>query len=689
MCGLNDHGSRRHATGLATITAGGVVTGQSAGAVNITYKLPTGCIMTYPITVNGLPPGVTGSHTVCPTTTVTLNDGAPGGTWSSSNTGFASVNPVSGVVMGIAAGTLNITYTLGTGCYVTFPMTVNPAPVPLITPLEDTTFCPGGFTALTANIGAGLSYQWYVGGGSITGAMASSYIATNSGSYQVMETNTFGCSTLSIPMQVLADTPIAVITVGGSGATLICAGTTITLDANVGVGLSYQWLLGGAPIAGAGTSSYSTTVPGTYAVVVTNATGCSSVSATVTVSTNPSPTVNVTLSGPLVFCQGSDLILTTGIGAGYTYQWYNSGTAIAGGTNYSYTATASGGYSVNVTNTYGCTVGSILTNVTVNPSPNVAITAGGPLLFCSGGNVTLNATAVPGFTYQWFEGGTAITGATNTTYVATTTGGYQVQITDPTTGCTGETLVDTNVTEISTPVISPLTPTSFCWGSSALLGTSVTSAGGVIVTYQWLLNGVNISGATSSSYNAVIPGNYSVQIIIPGSCTMMTMSVPVTEFPLPNPPITFDGTYFHTLNTYVSYQWYEDLIAIPGATTDYTPAISNGNYKVQVTDVNGCQSFSDIYVLAGWVGNPISLQVQSVNQAEVRIYPNPAQTMVHVVAAVPVQAVISGIDGRAIIDQKDARDIDITGLADGIYMISVYDITGHMLKVEKLVKTTN
>ena len=668
---------------IASITAGTVVTGNAVGSTTITYTLSTGCYVTVPMTVNPLPAAITGPTLVCIGSTITLSDGTGGGGWGSSNTGIATVGAGTGVVTGMAGGSVTISYTLGTGCYAIYAVSVNAQPS-FITPLGDTTFCPGGFVALTANIGAGLTYQWYIGGVAIPGANASSYIATVAGSYQVLVTNSVSCSTLSIPMLVTIDLPTAVITAASS--TTICAGSTVTLNANTGTGLSYQWLLSGVPITGAVGSSYTASVAGDYSVIVSNTTGCSATSNVITVSINPSPTANIVLSGPLTFCQNDSVVMTTDFGSDFTYQWYNGAGAISGANGVSYTATTAGTYYVITTNSFGCTATSINMTVVVNPLPNVAITASGSLIFCSGGNVTLSATAVAGDTYQWFRGGIAIAGATGPSYLATVSGGYRVMVTDPTTGCSDETHADTVVTVVTTPVIVPVTPASFCWGGSALLTTSVSGAAGA-VTYQWYFNGTIIPGAISAVYNAAVPGNYSCQITIPGSCTITTVAIPVTEFPLPNPIVAFDGTYFYTSTFYTAYQWYRDLVAITGATTYHTNALGSGNYKVAVTDTNGCQSYSDIYVYSGgattFVGNTHSAT------GSIRIYPNPAQTVVHIESAVQVHAVISSIDGRAILNITAAKDIDISNLADGIYMIMLYDDNGSLVKAEKLVKTIN
>ena len=674
-------------TFIATVgSTTGVVTGVGVGVTTITYKLPTGCYVTAPMTVNPLPVAITGPTLVCVGSTITLSDLTGGGTWSSSNTLLATVGSTTGVVTGISSGVVTITYTLGTGCYVTYNVTVNTPPA-IITPVGDTTFCPGGFVALTANTGAGLTYQWYVGGVAIPGALSSSYIATTAGNYQVKVTNSNGCSAFSIPMSVTIATPVASIT--ATSSTTICAGTSITLDANIGIGLSYQWLLGGAAISGAVGATLTTNVAGDYSCVVTNSTGCSATSNVITVDTISSPTANITLSGPLTFCQGDSVVMTTDFAATYTYQWYNASGAITGATGQSYSATTTGTYYAIVTNSNGCTATSIVISVVVNPLPNVAITASGPTVFCAGGSVTLSAAAVAGDTYQWYAGGTIIAGATNASYLVTASGGYQVRVTDPTTGCTAETLADTTVTVVATPVILPVTPASFCWGGSALLSTSVSGALGGI-TYQWYFNGVIIPGATGPMYNAAAPGDYTCQITIPGSCTVTTVAMPVTEYPLPNPIVSFDGTYFQTGTYYVTYQWYKNLVPITGATTSSTPCLGSGDYKVAVTDTNGCQSYSDVYVdTACSITGGGSTGVANVNRSDIKIYPNPAQTVVHIESTVQVRAIINSIDGRAIMNVTAAKNLDISSLPDGIYMIMLYDDNGTMLKAEKLVKTTN
>ena len=676
---------------IATVGSTGVVTGVLAGTSRITYKVTNSCgsaSATQVVTVNAFPNAgfILGTLTVCPGATTALSDafGTAGGTWTSVTTTVATI-AATGIVTGIAAGTSTISYAVTNTCgtrAATAVVTVNAAPAPVITPLGDTTFCPGGFVVLTANTGAGLTYQWYAGGTAISGALTSEYFATTGASYQVSETLSDGCSTMSTPMLVTVDVPLATISTS-TGTTTMCAGSSITLNANIGVGFTYQWLLGGIAIPGAVASSYTASTAGDFSVVVTNATGCSATSGVITLSINPSPTANVVLSGPITFCQGGSVSITTDYAAGYAYQWYNAAGAIAGANSQSYTATTTDGYYVIVTNGFGCTATSVTTNVVANPLPSVAIGESGPAIFCTGGNITLSAVA-GGYTYQWYLGGSPIAGATNATYVATAGGGYRVLVTNTTTGCSDETHADTVITVVGTPVIVPITSASFCWGSSSLLSTSVSGATGA-VTYQWYLNGMIIPGATGGTYNATVPGNYSCQITIPGSCTATTVDMPVTEFPLPNPIVHFNGTLFYTGTYYVAYQWYKNLVPIAGATTSSTPSTGTGDYKVAVTDTNGCQSFSDAWIYTG--GG--STGVKNISKGGVEIFPNPAteELTISMDAGAYTDFTITNNLGQQLIGQKITSvqtKVDLGNLPAGLYYITFRGDNG--TEVKKFVK---
>src|SRR5204863_246945 len=126
---------------------------------------------------------------------------------------------------------------------------------------------------------------------------------------------------------------------------------------------------------------------GSYTVTVSNASGCTAASASTTVTVNPNPsTPAITPGGPITFCQGGSVQLTSSAASGYL--WSNSATT------QSITVSAGGSYTVTVSNASGCTATSASVSVTVNSVPATpTITPGGTTTFCQGGSVLLTSSA--------------------------------------------------------------------------------------------------------------------------------------------------------------------------------------------------------------------------------------------------------------------------------------------------------
>lgn len=672
-------------TSVATIgSSTGVVSGDAAGTATISYIFAsTGCYITRIQTVNPLPSPLSGPTNVCPGFTITLTSSPAGGTWTSSDAAIATVGAGSGIVTGVNPGTARITYTLPTTCRTTRVVTVDPAPPAFITPLGDTTFCPGDFVVLSANTGPGLSYQWFLGPTPIPGETSATYTAAATGSYRVRVTNSFTCPRFSAPMSVLVDAVAAGITVPG-GVTTGCASSPIILNATAGAGFSYQWLLGGVAIPGATSASYAVGTSGNYTVRIVNVTGCSDESSPVGITINPSPSPVVTLSGPATVCAGGSVTLSAETGIGYTYQWHSAAGAIPGATGSTFTVTLTGSYYAFITNSFGCSINTMPVAVTVDALPDVGIALVGSRVFCDGGGVNLVASSSPAYTYQWYRGGLAIAGATGSTYYATAGGGYRVRVTNAVAGCTDITHADTNVVVISSPVIVPLTPARFCWGGSSLLATSVPAAAAPLVRYQWYKDGAAIPGATSATCSANVAASYGARITVPGSCTVTTTEVAVSGVPLPDPVITQAGSLLKTQTFYVAYQWYKNLVPIAGATTHTIAHSGAGNYKVMVTDTNGCQSVSANKVITG--GGVTTYAGSPTVGDDIRLFPNPTNGLVYVANAEGLKMIVSAADGRTVASGQAGSVIDMSALASGIYLVRIADEEDRVLKIEKVVK---
>jgi sugar lactone lactonase YvrE len=137
---------------------------------------------------------------------------------------------------------------------------------------------------------------------------------------------------------------------------------------------SYQWMLGGVPIPGATSSTYTITSAqgtdaGTYSVAVTNSIGTTpSNSVTLNVTTPP---VITTAPQATYAITGSTATLTVGAtGNGLGYQWYYNNVAINGATSATLNLTnvatyARGNYSVVVMNAAG-SVTSVAVPLTIS-----------------------------------------------------------------------------------------------------------------------------------------------------------------------------------------------------------------------------------------------------------------------------------------------------------------------------------
>jgi hypothetical protein len=141
--------------------------------------------------------------------------------------------------------------------------------------------------------------------------------------------------------------------------------------------LEYQWQISTdgttwTDIAGATLESYdppSTIFVTTYYHRLERRSNCTvyaGTSNTIIKTVNPLPTASITAGGPTTFCTPGSVVLTANAVAGTTYQWKQNGSFISGATNQTYSATASGYYTVmKIVTATGCTSLSNTITVTV------------------------------------------------------------------------------------------------------------------------------------------------------------------------------------------------------------------------------------------------------------------------------------------------------------------------------------
>jgi len=363
------------------------------------------------------------------------------------------------------------------------------------------------------------------GSGATTGNYTTAVLTTadNGTQYRVVATNALG-SAESAPVTVsvsdldvaptLTTQPAALsVTVGNDAAFAIAARGTEAL--------SYQWQLNGSPITGANSpvlrlSAVTNINAGSYRVVVSNAAGSvTSDAAVLTVSAGTAQVVAPSIvTQPVSVSVGAGNTATFAVGVSgsgpIAYQWLRDGEPISGATAVFYSlAQASGadaaGYAVLVSNSAG-SVTSASATLTVGSSsqavPVTLATQPSPQVQAPGGSATM-AVAANGsgpIAYQWLKNGSPVTGATGavltlTNLVAEDGASYSVAVTNPLGTVTSDAAT---LTVLGVPVI-----TSQPAAASAVVGGTATlsvAASGAGLRYQWLRNGVAISGAVAASY---------------------------------------------------------------------------------------------------------------------------------------------------------------------------------------------
>ncbi|WP_298397370.1 fibronectin type III domain-containing protein [Flavobacterium sp.] len=470
---------------------------------------------------------------------------------------------------------------------------------PIVT-VNSPTVCSGALATITAAPGTTgtYSYSWTVPSGVANPGNVATFDTNVSGTYSVIITDTVtGCSSSSASGIVTINTNPTV----SVNSPVACEGSTVTLVATAGSAgtYSYAWTVPSGVVNPGDVSTFTTTVSGTYSVVITNsATGCISTSAAGIVTINPNPIVSVNNTS---VCSGAlaTVTATPNVAGSYNYVW----TVPAGGTDpgnvASFTTLLIGTYSVIITDTItGCSSASASGVVAANPNPTVSVNS--PTV-CSGALATLIASAgsTGSYSYVW----TVPSGVTNPGDVATfdtsIAGTYSVVITDTATGCSSASASGI-VTVNTNPTVSVNSPVA-CDGSTVTLVATAGSAG--TYNYAWTVPSGVVNPGDVSTFTTTVSGTYSVVITdATTGCFSTSASGVVTINANPivtvNSPSVCSGTLATvtaTPNVTASYNYVWTVptgVSDPGNVDSFTTSVA-GTYSVVITNSStGCVSSS-------------------------------------------------------------------------------------------------
>jgi len=554
---------------------------RESGVYRVTVINANGCIGisdSLVVMVNPRPfVAINGASTVCPNTSATYSvRETPGERYAWKVTGgdgaIISGDGTSAISVrwgALGDGRVEVTATSAAGCMGSSDMGVRIGSelTPTITADRPTSLCPGD--SVTLDAGAYDSYRWS------TGASTRTITVRAPGSYSVTVADASGCGGTSKPMAVTLNPGPSPVIATPNGTTM-CEGESIVLDAGAGYG-RYLWT------NGARTRQITVREPGSYAVTVTDSSGCSNISPAVAVGVTAKPTPRII--GPTLVCRGSTVGYSTSAVAGNSYQWQVSGGSIVSGagTHQVIVHWGDGGNgSLDLIETVGgegCAGIAGRHSVEIGSKLEPLIAAEGSTTFCKGGSVVLDAGA--GFTsYRWSNG------ELTQRITASTPGAYSVTVTDA-GGCSGvspDIIVEEKPELV--PVVLPRGDVVLCEGESTRLDAPAGYA-----LYRWS------TGETDRSITVTRSGNYSVHVVDVNGCGGTSKDIVVKVNPTPaKPAITFvNDTLVATAA--VVYQWRNAGQVIPDADGRLLPAAQAGIYTVTIIDSNGCSATSDPFEL--------------------------------------------------------------------------------------------
>ena len=424
----------------------------------------------------------------------------------------------------------------------------------------------------------------------------------------------------------------------------VCASDNVTLDvAAAGNNVTYQWQLDGVDISGATSSSLTINGVGQndlgdYTVIVSDA--CNDVTSSIaSVGLNAATAISTQPTDETVCAGGNASFSVSANGSNLSYQWKLDGTNLSGETSPTLNVNGvsvgnAGNYTVEVSGDCG-TETSAVAALTVNET--TAITSQpADITACQGTSGTVFSVTASGsnLTYQWFKEGTALTGETAASLnlgqaAPSEAGDYTVEVTGD---CGTETsAVATLTVNALTAITSQPSDETLCAGDDVTFSVAATGSN---LSYQWKLDGSNLSGETSVTLDLIgvaagDAGNYTVEVS--GDCGTETSNVAaltvnqstaITSQPSDETLCAGDNASFSVSanGSNLSYQWKLDGTNLSGetsATLDLTGVAAGdaGNYTVEVSGDCGTVT-SDAAALTVNEETVIAAQPNGVNLCE-------------------------------------------------------------------------
>ena len=268
-------------------------------------------------------------------------------------------------------------------------------------------------------------------------------------------------------------------------------------------GATYRWSNGSAA------NSITATSTGVYTVLATLPTGCTATTQ-LSVVVNPNPTVSIAVVGASTICTSNGGVPLKAMTTNATLFSWNTNESVS-----AITATTTGTYEVTVSNTLGCTA-SASQNIVIHDNPGITITPSGPTTVCaSAGGVPLGLNAPNAVQYLWSNG------HTGASYLATSSSGYTVVVTDR-NGCTGTNRINITINPNPTVTLNSNPNNGIVCANNFV---TITAFGAT--QYAWT------TGQTTNQIRVNTPRAYQVVGTDANGCTAISAERMVQTIPIP------------------------------------------------------------------------------------------------------------------------------------------------------------
>jgi gliding motility-associated-like protein len=485
-----------------------------------------------------------------------------------------------------------------------------------ITTSDPLSFCDGGTAKLTADVQAGSgtisNYLWTRNGILISGQNTSTISATLAGDYKVEVINSNGCRQISLPITITVNSiPVGYLSVEGNDQQCF-SGNSFSFSSNsifqAGITISNIWDFGDGKTESGNNVTHKYSTSGTYNVTLTTqANGQCPIIFKKQIIVFSDPTVKITASDSLTFCDGGSAKLTAeaqaGSGTISNYLWTRNNLLINGQNSPTITAALTGDYKVDVINSNGCRQTSAPIAITVFPLPIGNISLQGTDTICEGSSKTLTATG--GNNYNWFLNGVPIAGVNGASFTANQPGDYTVESISR-EGCKKKLAEVINLKLVKKPTAVFSAPDK-CVGLNVPFFNTSIYAGSQPVIWNWDFGDNDKSELFSPGHTYKKGGDYTTTLkVTPVSCPQLVSSTSaIIKIDEPRPNIRYNtinaimnnNTALQARTFGIKYLWTPST-GLNSATLNNPNYSGNKetNYIIQIINNTGCVTYDSLKV---------------------------------------------------------------------------------------------